>query len=80
MTIRGDALAQLRAERDALAVHRLGPRVMLELLAEIARDNGIEDGVRERLAAYAARLTPEMLAVTGGDRLVPRPLRLVPRP
>jgi len=50
-------------------VHRLGPRLVVELLKEFVRHRLIdEDHLDARLSAYAA-LDPAVLAAAGGDRL-----------
>jgi hypothetical protein len=48
--------------------HRFGARVVYELLAEIGRKTGEMTLVRQIVARYANRLTPEILAATGADR------------
>lgn len=71
-------LRQLRRQRYAAALHRLGVRVLAELLAEICRRHpDAATDIDERLAQYTERLTPELLRMTGGDRLPPRPLRAI---
>lgn len=67
-----------RMEHHAALVHALGPRVLLELVLEIAAANDAIPDAADRLAAYAT-LTPAMLRAAGGDRFPPRRPRLVPR-
>jgi len=56
-----------RAQRQAEAFHRLGPRALGEFLAEIiARCPELQ----ERLDAYS-RLTPEALRIAGADDFPP---------
>jgi hypothetical protein len=51
---------------------------LFELINELAQHNPeIEAELDARLAAYAERLTPGMLAATGGDRFPSGPIRLV---
>jgi hypothetical protein len=57
-------------------VHRLGARVIAELLAEIAQRHGIADDIDLRLARYST-LNPEILAAVGADRFPPLPIRAV---
>jgi hypothetical protein len=72
------ALAEIRLQRDLVRLYGLGPRVVYEFIVEIARDQGIlTEDIEERVAAYIARLTPQMLAATGGDRMPPPPVWLV---
>jgi hypothetical protein len=73
-----DRTAELRLQRGAEHLHRLGPRAVAELLAEIAHRTGSMDDVLELLAQYRARLTPELLHQVGGDRFPPRAPREVP--
>jgi hypothetical protein len=76
-SLKRQAQQRLRRQHLARRVHRLGPRVLFEVLDEIARDHGIAEDVDRRLAAYVDRLTPEMLRATGGDRFPPSPTRLL---
>jgi hypothetical protein len=79
--LRQAAEHRLRRQRHAQAVHRLGPRVLFELLDELCRHHlQLGTDIDRRLEAYAARLTPAMLTATGGDRLARLPLRVVGRP
>ena len=62
----------LRRQRHIEQLHRLGPRVLAELLAEIERHHPeIVDDIDRRLARYA-ELDPEILRALGGDRFPPR--------
>ncbi|MCB4820751.1 hypothetical protein [Roseicella aerolata] len=70
-------LAMLRLWRGAEHVHRLGPRALAELLAEIGAAHGCSAAILERLAAYR-RLSPGMIRVAGADAFPPV-LREVPR-
>ncbi len=54
-----------------------GPRAVGELLREIAAERAIYHIVNRKLARYAA-LSPEALAMTGGDRFPPVPIYGVP--
>ena len=60
-------------------VHALGARVFFELLTEISRSLQAGEVVAAILVKYAERLTPELLAVTGGDRFAVPPVHLVRR-
>lgn len=74
----GDADRLMRRRHVVDRVHALGPRALGELLAELARRHPeIAEDIDDRLAAYADRLTPEMLRATGGDRWPASPLRAV---
>jgi hypothetical protein len=70
--------AQRRMRREHLArrVHRLGPRVVAELLDEIARHHGLHSDIDRRLERYA-RLDPALLRALGADKFPPSPIRVV---
>jgi hypothetical protein len=53
------------------------PRLMAELLAEIAAEQNIRIEIEVKLARYSG-LTDEALAATGGDRFPPSPIHAVP--
>jgi hypothetical protein len=76
--LRECAARRLRRQRQVEAIYQLGPRVLLELLNEIDRHNGLGNDLDQRLAEYAA-IDPVALAATGGDRFPPPPIREVPR-
>ena len=67
----------LRLQRGAEHVHCLGARALAELLAELARDRCDLVATLDRLDAWRAGLSPELLRAAGGDRFPPRPLRVV---
>jgi hypothetical protein len=62
--------------RHVERLHHLGPRVVYELLDEIARHHDIGADVDRRIARYA-ELDPTLLAILGGDRFPASPMRLV---
>jgi hypothetical protein len=76
-SLKRQAQQRLRRQHLARSVHRLGARVLFELLDEIARQHGIAEDVDRRLAAYVDRLSPQMLRATGGDRFPPSPTRVI---
>lgn len=49
-------------------LHRLAPPVY-ELLVELGRDFVIRTAIETKVESYADRLSPELLRVTGGDRM-----------
>jgi hypothetical protein len=53
--------------RDVAALHRLGPRVLYEFLAELACRRLIRTEI-EALAARYARIDPAILDALGGER------------
>ncbi len=56
----------LRRQRQAAHLHRLGPRPVCEALTEVANGAGLDDV----LGAFA-RLAPETVRRVGGDRFPP---------
>jgi hypothetical protein len=73
------AIAELRFRRDVETIDRLGSaRVWHELLLELGRRHGLQVEIAATVEKYAgAGLTPELLAIIGGDRMVPLPILLV---
>jgi hypothetical protein len=61
-------LGDVRLRRDVDQLHRLGPRAVYELLAEIGRDRLLRVYVERLVARYAA-LDPGVVASLGADRL-----------
>jgi hypothetical protein len=66
----------IRLQRGAEHLHRLGPRAMAELLAELAGSIGGIPAIIGLLAEYERRLSPEPLRRVDGDRLGRRSLRV----
>ncbi len=69
-----EVVADLKFRHQVLRLHRLGPRVVGELLAEIGAERSIQTLIDQKLDTYA-ELEPETLEVTGGDGFWPAPLR-----
>lgn len=61
---------------DALGSGRV--RVVYELLLELGRRHEILGDIAALASKYAARLTPRLLRLAGGDRLPSLPIFLVP--
>ena len=76
--IAADVVADLRFQRQVLRLHRLGPRVTAELLAEIGAERSIQTLIDSKLDTYA-RLDPEAIEAAGGDGFSPAPLHEVRR-
>jgi hypothetical protein len=70
------ALVRLRRQRQAEKLHRLGPRVLYELLEQLDRDHGLGADLDRQLERFAG-LNRALLRALGGDRFAPLPLRLV---
>ena len=66
-------IADLRRQRHARQLHRLGPRVLDALLIEIGAERGITTIIEQKVAVYA-QLDPEALEAAGGDRFWLAPL------
>ncbi len=69
-------LAGQRFERLIERVHALGPRVVSELLAEIAIATGEPGLIADHVEKYS-RLDPAVLRAIGGDKFPPMPLEVV---
>jgi hypothetical protein len=67
---------RLRRQQQVEQVHRLGARVVFELLDELDRHHDLGDALDRRLARYAA-LDPGILPAVGGDKFALAPMRLV---
>ena len=65
-----------RRRHQIEAIHRLGPRVLDELLDEIGVECGITTLIERKVERYAA-LDPEAIRLTGGDRFPPLPIHEV---
>ena len=70
------AQRRLRRQRHVEQIHRLGARVIFELVDELDRHHGLADDLDRRLERYAA-LDPEVLRALGADRLPVSPVRIV---
>jgi hypothetical protein len=64
-------LADARFARDVVALWRLGPRAVAELLAEISGEFLIRVSVEKKVERFARRLTPELLRAAGADQMPP---------
>lgn len=62
----------LRFQRAAAHLHRLGPRPVLEALIEVANGHDLY-----RVLANFARLDPDIVSALGGDRMPPTPIHEV---
>jgi len=58
-------------------LHRLGPRAVGELLAEIAEEWDIPDDALVSTLERFGRLSPEILAALNGVRFAPQPLAVI---
>src|SRR5436309_13790355 len=62
--LRAQAQQRLCRQRQVERIHRLGARVLYELLDEIDRHHGLGDDLDRRLERYAA-VEPTILAAVG---------------
>ena len=74
--VAADAVADLRFRRRVERLHRLGPRAVGELLAELGAELSITSIIDQKLDTYAD-LDAEDIEATGGNRFWPLPLREV---
>lgn len=72
---------QARERRQFEKLHLLGPRALLHFVTELVAACACQSASPSRVLADKleeyARLTPEMLAVTGGDRWPRLPLSVI---
>jgi hypothetical protein len=71
-------LDALRLQRGSEHLHRLGPRAFDGFLRDLAARIGGMPASLALLAEYQRRVSPEMLAATGGNRFPPPPVHSVP--
>ena len=76
--IAAEAVANMRFRHRVQHLHRLGPRAVGELLAELGAERSIMTLIDQKLDTYA-ELEPETLEVTGGDGFWQPPLHGVER-
>ena len=76
--IAAEIVADLRFRHHVERLHRFGPRVASELLAEVGAEHGIRTIVDQKLARFA-ELDPETVAATGGDEFSPALIHEVPK-
>ena len=74
--IAAEVVADMRFRHQVLRLHRLGPRVTAELLAEIGAERSIQTVIDQKLDRYT-EIEPEALEVTGSDGFWPLPIRKV---
>jgi hypothetical protein len=72
-------LDRLRLQRGTEHLTSLGDRAVAEFLAEVGDRTGEMPCILLLLGEYQRRLTPAMMAATGGNRFPPRALQAVPR-
>ena len=68
-----EVVAELKFRRQVEHLHRLGPRVVGELLAEIGTERSIMTLIDQKIETYAG-LDLEALETTGGDGFWPTPI------
>ena len=73
-----EIIANMKFCRQVERLHRLGPRVTAELLAEIGTERSIQTVIDRKLERYI-ELDAEALTATGGGRFWPVSLREVER-
>ena len=76
--VTADAVADLRFRRRVERLHRLGPRVTAELLAELGAERSIQTVIDKKLTTYVS-IEPEAIEAAGGDQFWSVPLHEVER-
>ncbi len=76
--IAAEVVADLRFRRQVLRLHRLGPRVTAELLAELGVERSIMTLIDGKLDRYTD-LDPKTLEAAGGDGFPPLPIHGIER-
>jgi hypothetical protein len=71
-------LSDVRFARSVVKLHKLGPRIFFELLAELGRTKLIRVQLETLVENYVERLRPEILVAIGADDF-PAIVRLVQR-
>ncbi len=71
--IAAEVVADLRFRLKVQRLHRLGDRVLCELLAHLGAKHSIQTSI-EQMVEHFAELDPETLQATGGDRFWQPPL------
>ena len=74
--IAADVVADLQFRRRIERLHRLGPRVIAELLAEIGAERSITTIIDSKLATYVD-MDPAAIEAVGGDRFWLAPIHEV---
>ncbi len=74
--IAAEVVADMKFRHQVLRLHRLGPRVVGELLAEIGAERSIQTVIDQKLDTYN-ELDPGTLEATGGEGFWPVSVRKV---
>jgi excisionase family DNA binding protein len=72
------AMSDQRFTKLVSKLFALGVRPVAELLNEIRAGATPPAAIEDRIEIYVQRLSPDLLALTGGDRLPPAPIHAVP--
>jgi hypothetical protein len=75
-SLKNQAQRRLQRQHHVEQIHRLGARVLFELVDELDRHHGRGDDLNRRLERYAA-LDDRLVAAVGADRFLASPQRVV---
>ena len=74
--IAAELVADLKFRHQIQRLHRLGPRVVGEFLAELGAERGIATVIDQKIDTYV-ELGAAVLEVAGGDGFWPVPVRKI---
>ena len=77
--VAAEIVARLHFRRQVERLHRLGPRAVAELLAEIGAERGVTTIIDAKLTRYAA-IDPMTLEAASVDQFWPAPLYEITEP
>ena len=78
--VAAEIVGRLPFQRKVERVHRLGPRVLGEMLAELGAERSITTIIIDTKLTRYTELDPEAIEAAGGDDFWPLPLHQVRKP
>ena len=76
--VAAEVVADLRFRREVKRLHRLGDRVLGEMLAHLGAKHSIQTSI-EQTVEHFVEIEPEALDAAGGNRFWPAPLYKIRR-